>query len=1748
VPGSRWNPNTNADDDLLTGARIYTPPGGVEVGTLIPNIAIEEVLEAKLEQPSVVDTAIASLADFAQRRIAAMERELDPPPHSRSGSAAHPGDPWKSPTGDAAGIIDERADAEPVAAAGIAYELGELYERKLGDEALAVKAYGRALQLDPSFRANLWAIRRVFYRRQLWPNLVKLVDAEIEYARDSTERADLLLEKAKIAANHLLDPIGARAALDEARQLAPAHQGVLLELERVLVAADDGPALIEVWELLAEAADQPQRKIAYYLDVARTTPDAERSRQAFERAARAAATLPDAAVRVARERLQALEDAGSPLELSGAIEALVTALGTAAESAGQSAEIRRELVALHRRQAQLLRLESPEKSWEILQQANALAPGEALVRLDLADLAEQLGRFDVLADLVKESEAAEVDPAAALTLSVRRIDALLRGGQRDEAMALIAPLEATAPGFIALTSVAERDAIAQHDVAALAKTYLSAAQAASLGTWTGPQADPIPDPVAAAALYIQAAELLAYELGAPDDVAAARTALRRALEAVPHHPVAFEALVELEDTLGDVDEALRMLRDEAEGAAPAQRRVALERAIRIARSHGDLETVLGFERELYELTRDEIGSGVAGAAAEPGASMVPDVAWHLESTLAQLGRDDERADLLIAIAAKDDDAARRCTSLLAAARLRERCGAVEAATELYAQVVASEPDNAFARESLVDLLRAQERWVELVAHRRDEAKAMQDGPGANRALREAAWVLETQIGDLAQASLVYSDWLVRFPHERFALEGAARCRAALGDRQGAAALYATLADADRTADTQWLHAQALEAAQLVDEAADVYRSLLSVPGPSVASTAAALALGELAAVRNDARMRSDALAALADRVVDPRLKAEVAAGWGVWDAFALGDADRALAACNIASAAEDASSHANLAAVVVSARTGNRHALAQAYRELAETVTTPEVAAALWLRSASLAEAAGDAESAKRGVAFALRATSDDARVVVVAAETKTTPRIDAIDPFAAIDPLLQRAEAIDRRAGLADDPLERASWEIERAEALELAGRLREAGNVISGVLRASPDDLRAWTALRRMAIRSGDSSTHAHASYALACRLCSVETRLELFREAAPEFDGEGPSRNTSHSIATYARILECDPGAPEFDRLFELLRVRAAPKPLLRIIANRLEWLRSDAGRVQGDFLRGAAQGEDPFVPLLLERAAVLTREGDRAAAVADLDAILERSPNQIETLRFRAELAVEAGDSATAIRLWQRYVAVEVHRHRRTEIELRLAQLLVDTTDDVHAAIEQLERVVQESFDDVQAHERLFELCVRARDWSRATRELRQIVRLESSAQDKARVELRLGKLLRERVRDHSAARLALERARDLDPLNLEIVRELADVLDPAQRRSMLSATAAALRVAISNSPDRGELYQQLGQVSAWQNDSDSQWLALVGVEALGTLAEIDRSTLASGRANLREPANVQLGEVERVLLRGALGGVIVDWWRICGSAVRVATGVDASKLGFERGDRIPSRRLADAYPVVAKALVSFGIEDIDVYVSSSRLGVARALAGDPPILCLGSDIAAAATPVDRFHIGRVAATIADGVASFEDLDDFEVEWSLVSALIAVDGVVPSSLADRTRVYANAIAERAKLLRKALSRKSRAQIAEFASQRSHELVAAGVDIDPTQHSRVGSAAHPGEAGTIAAARRAVFAFGCRAGLTWCGDLAVVLEILDIGKPGRFLSDWPAVLELVAWSVSEDHLRLRETLSVAPRVRSQ
>ncbi|MBA3821630.1 MAG: hypothetical protein H0X17_22290 [Deltaproteobacteria bacterium] len=643
-------------------------------------------------------------------------------------------------------------------------------------------------------------------------------------------------------------------------------------------------------------------------------------------------------------------------------------------------------------------------------------------------------------------------------------------------------------------------------------------------------------------------------------------------------------------------------------------------------------------------------------------------------------------------------------------------------------------------------------------------------------------------------------------------------------------------------------------------------------------------------------------------------------------------------------------------------------------------------------------------------------------------------------------------------------------------------------------------------------MAKRAHDDIAWAEASYELARVLGDPAAKLALLRDCASVLDDAGQPRAAERALAVYQRILQVDPGADELERLLELLRERADIRGLVAALTARLTWLEAENQDIARD---------QQMVPLLLERATVLHGLGDQSAAMTDLDALLDRAASHVEALRFRADLAFSAGEVEQAVALWRRCAAAETRPQRRQDIELRLAEVLAENVNDLVGAIENLERVVETSAGsgfEAQHREQLLGFCLRAGDWERAARELRSLARLRPTPQDKSREELRLGLMLRDRLDDRAGARQALERAHSFDPLNLDVVRELSELLEPPARAQLLAGTAASFRAAIVQNPRSAVLYDRLAQVTGWQSDVDARWLALVALEAIGTPSIDQRQALEQGRALLSGPGRIQLDDAARKVIRAESAGALVELWRVIAPAVQVATGVDASKLGFVRGDRLAIKKLGDRYEPLVNALTAFGVDDVEIYVSSSRGGIARALAGETPVLCVGADIAAAKTSQQRWLLGRVVATLAEGLSTLPDLREVELGWTFAAALRAAEVAVPPGIAAEVEGEDASIAERAKILRKELSRKARGAVQQLVQQRGAELV------------------------DVAGFRRSAIAVGNRAGLLWSGDLAVTLAQLDVGKGGKALTDSPHALELTAWTVAEEHIRLRERLGVA------
>ena len=362
----------------------------------------------------------------------------------------------------------------------------------------------------------------------------------------------------------------------------------------------------------------------------------------------------------------------------------------------------------------------------------------------------------------------------------------------------------------------------------------------------------------------------------------------------------------------------------------------------------------------------------------------------------------------------------------------------------------------------------------------------------------------------------------------------------------------------------------------------------------------------------------------------------------------------------------------------------------------------------------------------------------------------------------------------------------------------------------------------------------------------------------------------------RRAARSRATGASS-QVDPGAPELERLLELLRERA-------------DVARPDHGAHRAaDLARGRARTPTAtaMVPLLLERATVLHGLGDTDAAMADLDALLERAASHVEALRFRADLAFNAGDVELAVALWRRYLAGRdppAPARARSSSSSRRCSPRTSTTSPARSRTSSAwsRRTPTTS----QLRERLLGLCLRANDWERATRELRALARLRPTPQEKAREELRLGLMLRDRLDDRggrAAGARSRAHARSAQPRRRPRARRAARAARRARRCWRRPRRASA--TSIAQSPRSAVLYERLAQVTGWQSDVDARWLALVGLEALGTpvgrsapgaragppaARRADRGSSSTRRIATRCAA-ARLGPLARAVARDRAGG-------------------------------------------------------------------------------------------------------------------------------------------------------------------------------------------------------------------------------------------------------------------------------------
>jgi golgin subfamily B member 1 len=1554
------------------------------------------------------------------------------------------------------------------------HEVGELYEAT-GDEGAAVKAYAKALQSDATLKPNLWAIRRVFQRRALWPNLLKLLDAEIRFAGTAAEKAELLVEKGQLLEDRLNDAAQARDCYWKATEANAGTLAAWTSLEKLYAKDGDLAGLSKVIRGMAGAVVEPGRKVALLLDLARLQDNLEGGTldEALE-LCRQAAQVGFEPERALDELERLAEAAGKPEEIIRSLETRVEILQTRAREAAiaDRLTLNDEIVALRRRQAMLSKQAGEgARAWDYLQSALELRPDEPLILRDLTTLGDALGRWGDLAQLYAR-RAENAPEAYRVPLELERASALRRAAQASDAEAVESEVLAKIPGHLGLLVARERGAMDAGDFQKLAALYVSEAE---LGRGTaGPtgQAD-----VRWTAGALTAAATI-HEAHLANDGEAVRLLLD-ALGVLPGYRPAVEALGRIYARGGKHAELAALIERELAEETQVPRKLRLYeelvglREVRLEDPPGAAEA----QRQLLALRPDDLRSRLRLIELERAAGRWAEAERELRE-LATRVPEERRAEV----------------HLERADLLERRLDDIDGAAAAYKEVLALKPGEPRAVHAVEAISRKRAKasgahslqpvaWDDLAAALRREAEASLSPERVTAVLLKLGDVHERERGNAADAAQAYRDLLDRNPGQVAALRGLQRAVEKLGDPARQAEALEQLADAvegEARAGTLTRLGELYEDhLHKDDQAEDAFARALTLPSPSVAH--AVLGRLRVAARKKDAAQLHASLERLQSLLGEAEPSTPLAAARAaLLDERATvqrwaNEVDQAETLAQQAAAADPTALTPHLQLLRARAKEGSAAELSLELGELASRVADQNLKAALERRAALLTLGAGGAgalgQAAER-LARAQKLGGSDAAVLVPLADLSNDPEVLAL------------------RVPLSEGT-GRVEWMVERAEALEAAGRLSAAAEELARALELDAKHVWARELQRRVAKAGGDETGWARATQLLADCVLEAERAAALYHEAAASFDQLGLREEAA---AAFRAVLDRTPrDGTAFRRarvlLGSLYQENHEAGPLVELLTHRLAHAEDAADRVA----------------LHLDRAEILTVEHDRDGAERDLRAVLQDQPEHLEAMRRLGQILAHLvghrpGVREEAVKLYHRYLEGESDKHKRRQAHLELADLeeagghLEEAVQHLEAALETAPRASEE--------ERLAELLVRLRQWQRAVQALRRLAALTADGTERARVEIRIASIYNDGFADPRAAVESLVRALRSEPLEMEALGRLVNMSESGhvvalEMEEQLERAVEKARGLVAGHPVDPQPYQYLTRLWSWRGDEDARVLA-AQAEALVAGREPPQ------REGAIEPSRELSPMAWERLLPPAARTVALEIWRAAWEGALKMYGPELQQLGVGKAERQNAKGIPMAWVPLDKIARALGCGAYELYASRDP----RQCALSGGALVVGPQLADRLGSRTRFRVARALMLLRERLGPVEKLDDAEL--TLFFAACAKIAEVPRPPVLQLGGNEAKLEERARALGKALGRKERNAV--------KSLGARFADLNP-----------PFEW------RRAILDGAARTALAVGGDLEGALEELGLQPKD------PAALSLYVFAVSEDLIALRREMGL-------
>jgi tetratricopeptide (TPR) repeat protein len=1560
------------------------------------------------------------------------------------------------------------------------HEIGELTEAA-GDESAAVKAYAKALQSDATLKPNLWAIRRVFQRRALWPNLLKLLDAEIRFARSDAEKAELWVEKGNLYEDKLNQAAEAEDCYNKAAVAWPAAIAAWLALEKIFARKGDLAGLARVMRGQAAATAEPARRAALLLDLARLqdsvdggSVDAalELCREAYQTGADPERSL-DELQKIARR-------AGRTDDVLWGLEARALLLGQLAEAAGPAERpaLIDRVIGVRRQQAREavgLADDGPARAWEYLSRAFEARPEEPLILRDLTDAAESLGRWEDLANLLQRRiEAAPVELRASLML--QRADALRRAGRAQDADAAEAEIQRDLPQHLGLQISRERDALANRDWGRLASLYLHEAEQALAGrTPTGQ-----PDAQWAAIAFTQAGTLLGDRAGRD---AEALAALEKAREAASDYLPAIDALERLYARTGKWAEYAALIEAEL-GRSPSESRTRrlYERLVGVRELGLDDPAGAALAmRRLAELRPDEVRLKLRVVELHRAAGKWIDVADDLKVLAGAL------------------EGERKLEAVLERAEVLERrLGDDVAAQKAFKEALSIKPGEPRAADGFERISRRRSghisgphekpvqgdvAWDDLAQALKREADATLDPEHATQVLLKLAEVHERERAAPADAAQTYQELLDKAPGNSAALRGLQRVHALAGDEEKRAQALelevdSVTSDASKLELLTLLGELAEDALKDDERADDAYRRALN----EVTAPHPAMGRFRVAVRKRDAKAISETMSLLEALLGEAPDGARAGLlDERVWAERAAGDLENAVALTReTLQQSNGVTQSPRLQRARLSAKAGGATELGDSLEALAANATDPALQAVLLRRAGQLALGAGTEDVARARIEKGRALLPSDPDLVIALAD------------------LHSDADVLQARIALAEGAAQ-VEWILERGEALEAQGKLAEAAREVTRALTIDPQHLPALEILRRLARTGGDDVGYARASAQLAAEVQDQERSAAIYNQAGDAFER---AHLREEAAAAFRAALDRTPlDGSAFNRARALLGAiyaeKKAPGALVELFTHRLLHLGDD-------------QHREDRAQLHLDRAQLYADEGDRDAAEKDLRAVLRDYPDHLGGMRRLAEiLAVQAHGRAEAVQLLERYLELETATEHRRATLLRLAELEESPGGRPERAVEQLQAAIElapKPEASLPDRDRLAQLHLRLRSWQRAIQTLQKMVDLQSDPALKARYEMRIAQIYKDGFSDPRAAVEALVRALRHAPLELDALATLVGFFEQGHVVQLdlddkLERALDAARQKAGREPAKPDAYQALTRIHGWRADEDAR---LIAAQALA----LSRREKPSERDDVIDPVKELAPAAWERLQSDEARSVGLEVWRLGSEASMKVYGPQLEQLHVGKAERVSGKQLPPGWAHLDKIARALGVAGYELYQSKEREGCAVGANGDTPVVAAGGAFAERLAPRLRFRLARKLALLRDRLGPLELVDDEELNLFFAAVARVAELPRPASV----KASDAKLEERAKAVNKAMGRKERKAIGALGGR------FAGLPA-PVEW------------------KRAVLDGAARAALVIGGDLAAALAEL-----GLSFGD-PAANALTQFALSDEYATLRRELGLKP-----